>query len=85
MLIAGSNTDDVPEGFRLKGGRVRVVRVPESEDDVAIPNQNKANAFFGWLVTMLYKNTNEGLANMVTDPDFKAPFHVAGYDPLRGE
>ncbi|KAG5413051.1 hypothetical protein IGI04_000618 [Brassica rapa subsp. trilocularis] len=77
-------TDDVLEGFRQKGWRVRIVRVPES-DDVAISRQKKANAYFGWLVTMLYKNTNEGLANVITDPDFKAPFDVAGYVPLRGE
>ncbi|KAL0726575.1 hypothetical protein Bca4012_022668 [Brassica carinata] len=76
-------TDDVLEGFRLKGGRVRIVRVPES-DDVAMPHQNKANALFGWLVTMLYKNTNEDISNMVSDPDFKAPFDAAGFDP-RGE
>lgn len=79
-------TDDVLEGFRQKGGRVRVVRVPESDDVSNIPNQKKANALFGWLVTMLYKNTNDDISNMVTDPesDIKAPFHAAGYDP-RGE
>lgn len=78
--------DDVLEGFRHRqggGGRVRVVRVPES-DDVAIPHRNKANALFGWLVTMLYKNTNEDISNMVSDPDLEAPFDAAGYDP-RGE
>lgn len=76
--------DDVLEGLRQKGGRVRVVRVPESDDVSIIPNQNKANALFGWLVTMLYKNTNEDISNMITDPDIKAPFDAAGYDP-RGE
>ncbi|KAH0940970.1 hypothetical protein HID58_000607 [Brassica napus] len=76
-------TDDVLEGFRQGGGRVRVVRVPDS-DVVAIPNQKKANAFFGWLVTMLYKNTNQDISN-ITGPDFKAPSEAAGYDPPRGE
>ncbi|KAF3528875.1 hypothetical protein DY000_02036892 [Brassica cretica] len=76
--------DDVLEGLRQKGGRVRVVRVPESDDVSIIPNQNKSNALFGWLVTMLYKNTNEDISSMVTDPDIKAPFDAAGYDP-RGE
>lgn len=79
-------TDDIQEGVRQKGNRVRIVRVPSgaSPNGLVIPHK-KANAFFGYLVIVLYKNVTEANFRDLSDRHLKELFDAAGYAPIQGE
>lgn len=79
-------TDVILQGVPQRGNRVRVVRVSSGSkpNGLVIPHK-KANAFFGFLVVMLYKNVTEATFGDLSDRLLKELFDAAGYAPRKGE